>query len=481
MLFKMFRNVCLSVLPIAVVAFIASLLTGAFGSSGIGPHVFILSTLVLIVGLFIFLRGVDSGLIPVGNQIGYEVTKKRNLPLILITGFALGFFITVAEPDVQVFASQVHDVEPLIGKNLLLAIIAFGIGSLVMIALMRTIYDRPLKRYMLIGISLLLVMSVFASEFFIAVSFDAGGSSTGPMTVPFIMALGLGIAGSKQNGSDDKFGFIGIASLGPILFMMILGFLFNPSVSMEPSLAMSSPLEIFLCEVKEVGIALSPIVLISLLMQAFVMKLPRIAAIRIFIGMAYTYIGLSLLLFSVRWGFMPVAKELGSVLVLHEPFLFLAMSFVLGVAVVLAEPAIHVLTDQVEEESDGDIKAKVMSLYLSIGVGFAITAASLRVIFNLSLLYFIIPGYMLILLLMKWTPPLFVGIAFDSGGVACGPMTSTFLLPFVMGAAHALGGEGSYGMSFGVIALISMVPILSVEILGIRYGRADRKRKGGER
>ena len=478
---KMFRDVGLSVLPIALIAFISSIFTGVFSSSGISPSAFILSTILVIIGLAVFLLGVDVGLIPVGNQIGYKVTKKRNLTLILLTGFALGFFITMAEPDVQVFSSQVHDIDPTISKGLLVFMMALGIGSFVMFALLRTIYDRPFRRFMLLGVSLLFILSAFVSEFFMTVSFDAGGSTTGPMTVPFIMALGLGIAGTKENGSENKFGFIGIASLGPVLFVLILGFFFKSSASIDSTGDMMTASQLFIYELKEVGFALIPIVIMCVFMQFFVMKLPKLASIRIFIGIVYTYFGLSLLLFAVKWGFMPVARELGAVLVSLNPILFVALSFILGFVVVLAEPAIHVLTEQVEEESDGDILGMVMLRYLSIGVAIAITAASLRVLFNISIWWFLFTGYFLIIVLMKWTPPLFIGIAFDSGGVACGPMTSTFLLPFVLGAAQALGGENAAGVSFGVIALIAMVPILSVEILGIRYGGADRKRKGAIR
>ena len=452
---KQLKETAVSVLPIAIIAAIAGLGLNVFSTDGVSFVEFIFSVILVVLGLTIFLLGVDVGLIPVGNQIGAKVTRKKNVVLLLLTGFFLGAIITVAEPDVQVLAKQVNEINSEISVSLLTMMICIGVGLFVAISFLRSIMNWSLKITLSISVVLLFIVAAFNREFFVSVAFDAGGATTGPMAVPFIMALGLGISKSKNDGEDSSFGYTGIASTS------------SENVS---------NISLFLSVLKEVSVALFPLAIICILMQVFVMKMPRFQAARMFIGLFYTYLGLILFLFSVNCFFMPTARAIGGALADSSKSGLCLVAFLLGASVVLAEPAIWVLTKEVEEVTEGHIKRKVMFSAMCIGVALAALLSIVRILNSLSIWFFILPGYLIILFLMPRTPTLFAGIAFDSGGVATGPMSSTFLLPFAIGAATSIGGDIATA-SFGMIGLIAMTPILCIEILGIIYARALRKKE----
>lgn len=475
---KQLKETAVSVLPIAIIAAIAGLGLNVFSTDGVSFVEFIFSVILVVLGLTIFLLGVDVGLIPVGNQIGAKVTRKKNVVLLLLTGFFLGAIITVAEPDVQVLAKQVNEINSEISVSLLTMMICIGVGLFVAISFLRSIMNWSLKITLSISVVLLFIVAAFNREFFVSVAFDAGGATTGPMAVPFIMALGLGISKSKNDGEDSSFGYTGIASIGPVLFVLILGLVFNGHLNTEISSSSEnvSNISLFLSVLKEVSVALFPLAIICILMQVFVMKMPRFQAARMFIGLFYTYLGLILFLFSVNCFFMPTARAIGGALADSSKSGLCLVAFLLGASVVLAEPAIWVLTKEVEEVTEGHIKRKVMFSAMCIGVALAALLSMVRILNSLSIWFFILPGYLIILALMPRTPTLFAGIAFDSGGVATGPMSSTFLLPFAIGAATSIGGDIATA-SFGMIGLIAMTPILCIEILGIIYARALRKKE----
>lgn len=478
---KQLKETIGSVLPIALIASVAGLALGVFSSSSISFVEFIFSAVLVIIGLTIFLVGVDIGLTPVGSQIGSKITQKKNITLLLLAGFVLGTIITIAEPDVRVLADQVNEINPQISVMTLVVTISIGVGLFVAISFLRSILNWSLKLTLFFCFIVIFIVAALVDEFFVSVGFDSGGATTGPMAVPFIMALGLGLSQSKSEGDDSSFGYTGIASIGPVLFVLLLGLIYkgdlNTNFSTEAEGA--SMLTQFLEVVGEVTSALLPLIVICVIMQIILLKMPKMQTARMFIGFFYTYIGLVLFLFAVKGFFSPTARSIGYALASNNKILLCGVGFVLGACVVLAEPAIWVLTRQVEEVTQGHIQRKVMLIAMCIGVACAVLLAMLRIIYSLSIWTFILPGYLLIFLLMKKVPTLFVGIAFDSGGVATGPMSSTFLLPFAIGAATSMGGNIATA-SFGMIGLIAMTPILCIEILGIIYQRALNKKEALE-
>lgn len=476
---KELKEVSISVVPIALIAIVLSFVFGAFGEE-VSFIQFLLSVVLIIVGLSLFLLGVNLGFVPVGNHIGQMVTQKHNIWLLMAVGLFLGVIITIAEPDVAVLTDQVVSINPLINKGLLIAMISLGVGVFMALSYLRTMSGFSLKIALALGVVLLLAAAAFVPEFFVSVAFDSGGATTGPMAVPFIMALGLGVSASRNSKEDDSFGYTGMASIGPVLFVLILGIFFRGGVGEYTSSTVTMGLgERMLHTIKEVTMALLPLVVICIVVQVFFMKLPRIRAIRLFVGIFYTWIGLILFMFSVKSSFMPIATVLGKSIAGVGSWLLILIGVIFGAVVVLAEPAIWVLTEQVEDVSQGKIKRMVMLLFISIGVALAVALSMVRIINGLSIWWFLLPGYALILILMPFTPKLFVGIAFDSGGVATGPMSSTFLLPFVIGAATVISDDIS-AASFGMIGLISMMPILTIEILGVIYGATIKRAERNE-
>lgn len=472
------KEVTVSVLPIALIAIVLGLCFGVF-SYAIPIWQFVMSVVLVIIGLTLFLLGVNLGFVPVGNHLGSYITGKKNIFLLMGVGLILGMIITIAEPDVAVLAGQVVAINPAISKITLIVVIALGVGVLMALSYLRTILGFSLKVSMAIGVTLLLVIAAFVPEFFVSVAFDSGGATTGPMAVPFIMALGLGVSASRGKKDSDSFGYTGLASIGPVIFVLLLGLFskgaFNPVSSISETLSLK---DAFFESLKDVSLALAPLAVICIGVQLFIMKLPRINAMRLYSGIVYTWIGIVLFMFAVKSSFMPVASALGMELANRHSVLLYLVSLVLGAAVVLAEPAIWLLTEQVEEISQGKIKRIVMLVFICIGVASAVLLAMVRIANGLSIWFFILPGYLLILGLMPFCPSLFVGIGFDSGGVATGPMSSTFLLPFAIGAASVLSGDIATA-SFGMIGLIAMMPILAIEILGVVFNVTMKKANKG--
>lgn len=471
------REVTLSVLPIAVIASVLSFVTGVMSLPEFAA--FAASCVLVILGLTLFLTGVDNGLLPIGNRIGSSITRSRSLVVIITVAVALGFIITIAEPDVKVLAGQINQVNPSLGVTLLLVSIGAGVGIFLALSLLRTILHIPLKIILMISYLLVLVLASVVPPFFVAIGFDAGGATTGPMSVPFIMALGMGLARTRSRDEESEFGYVAMSSIGPVLAVFILGAIFSSSpagAGAEGEHAMGF-FSLLLESFSSTGAALLPLLAVCIIMQLFVMKLPFFQALKLFIGIFYAYIGLVLFSTGVEFSFSSVARQLGGALASSSPMLLAVVGGVLGACVVLAEPAIWVLTEQVEEVSGGRIKRMLMMVTLCIAVSAAVMLSLLRTTAGLSILYFVVPGYAIILLMMIFTPKLFSAIAFDSGGVATGPMSSAFLLPFAIGAAG-----GSADSAFGLIALIAMMPIFSIEILGLIFRHTVNKgSKGGAR
>ena len=439
---------------------------------------FLVSTVFLILGIALFTLGADLAMTPMGHNVGSGLAKKRKLGLLLVIAFLLGLLITIAEPDLKVLSEQVKAV---INPTLLMVGIAVGVGSFIVFAIIRIIFKKNLSNLLMLFYMLLFALGMLVlingNGDLLPLSFDSGGVTTGPITVPFLMALGVGIANvlSGKNAKEDSFGFVALCSVGPILVVLLLSVMSNGSLNYEvPSYAIEG--EVFAAIIHEllkvlgeVGMALGLVVVSFLVINFLILHLSFKHLKKIFIGIAYTFIGLVMFLTSVNIGYMPVGYKLGVEIAENSKYILIPVGFVMGMIVVLAEPAVHVLKKQVEEITGGYITKRSMTIGLSIGVGIAICLSMIRIIFDFNLMYIVIPGYFLSLGLSLFVPKIYTAIAFDSGGVASGPMASTFILPFAVGACYQIWGESAILRDgFGIVSMIAMTPLITIQLLGFK-------------
>lgn len=463
-----------SVLPVTIIVLLLNF-TPLVNFTAEETTVFVLSALLLIIGMALFNLGADIAMTPMGEQIGSGLSKSGKFTLLLVVCFVMGVFITIAEPDLSVLASQVKDI---IDPTLLTVTIGVGVGVFLVLGLLKIVFRVDLSKmltffYMLL-FAIVSIVVIGGNENFLPLAFDSGGVTTGPITVPFIMALGLGVAntlGDKRN-RENSFGFIALCSIGPILTVMLLGAFSSGEIEFVNS---GYPMDIahlplaFLTKMKDVGIALAPIVVCFFLLQAIFMRSNKKRNKQILIGIAYTFVGLVVFLTSVDVGFMPIGYKMGVQLAQNtDTTLMVAIAFFIGFAVVLAEPAIHVLNKQVETVTGGAVSKRSMLIALCVGVGAAIALSVIRIIFDFSILYYLIPGYFLSLGLSFFVPKLYTAIAFDSGGVASGPMTSTFILPFAVGICSVLQPTAILADAFGLVAMVALAPLISIQTLGFK-------------
>jgi len=444
---------------------------------------FMVGAVLLILGMLLFNVGVEISMTPMGERAGSIITRSKNLLLIVVLGFILGFVITISEPDLQVLANQV----PSVPNIVLIVSVALGVAIFLVIAILRMLFGIGLSHLLLIFYAIVFILTIFVPQDFLAIAFDSGGVTTGPMTVPFIMAFGVGIAAirSDKDAENDSFGLVSLCSVGPILAVLILGIIYNPEQTehiSESIVMVEDTVELWKLFMKgfptyivEIAISLLPIVVFFGILQLITREINKKTLIKIGIGLAYTYIGLVLFLTGVNVGFMPAGNYLGGAIAsLPYAWIIVPIGMIIGYFIVLAEPAVFVLTKQVEEITSGAISSKAMRNSLSIGVAVSVGLAMLRVLTGLSILWLLIPGYFIALILTFFVPKIFTAIAFDSGGVASGPMTATFLLPFAMGACEKLGGN-IITDAFGIVAMVAMTPLITIQIMGLIYKFKERK------
>lgn len=484
-LFEKFKEISLSVIPIAIIV--------------LGLHFtivpldmdmlikFLICTFIIIVGLGIFLMGAEIGVSQMGEIMGSSVAKSNSKVLVFLLGLLFGFLISIAEADLLILANQVSDVmNGLLPPFFIVAVVSLGVGVMIGIGFLRILMDKKISNMFIIVYMLIFGLFFFVSEEFQAISFDASGATTGAMTTPFILALGLGV--SKMKASDraeeDSFGLVGAASAGPIWALMImslvlgLGNVTGSETAFVAQVGILAPiLNAIPKVVKESLMALIPITTLFFVFNHFWFKRHKDEVVSIFKGLFLAFLGLVLFLVGVNAGFMDVARIIGSTIAsLDNKIILPLFGFVMGMVVVLAEPAVYVLSTQVEEVTAGSIPRKLILLTLSIGVAFAVSISMLKIMYvNVKLWMFIIPGFLVSLYLSKKIPPIFVGIAFDSGGVASGPMTATFILALTQGAASAISTADVLIDGFGVIAMVAMTPILGISLLGLIFERKSRK------
>lgn len=445
--------------------------------------IFLVGAIMLIFGMGFFQLGAEIAMTPLGEGVGVQIFKTKKLWMVLFICFLMGVIITVSEPDLQVLAEQV----PSIPNMTLILTVAVGVGIFLALAIIRIRYKISLSGLLIVLYAILIIASFFVPEDFLAIAFDSGGVTTGPMTVPFIMALGIGLASSKvdKNASSDSFGLVAISSVGPILAVLILGCFFKPE-EVDYSLAGTSSadttrdvvrmfVENLPGYIKEVLIALLPIAAVFVIFQLLTRRYQKRQIKRIAIGLIYTYVGLVLFLCGVNVGFAPIGAFLGSELAsVSFKWVLVPIGMLIGYYIVKAEPAIQVLNQQVNSVTNGAISVKMMNRCMSIGVAVSVGLAMLRVLVGIPIQWVILLGYVIALVLSRFVPKIFVGIAFDSGGVASGPMTSTFLLPLSIGVCQAIGGNLMTD-AFGVVALVALTPLIAIQLMGILYNYKSSK------
>ena len=475
-LFKKLKESLVSVMPIVAIVFVLNL-TPLINFSAAEITVFLISAVFLIIGIALFNLGADLAMTPMGEHIGSGLTRLKSLSLLLGVCFAMGILITVAEPDLTVLANQVSTI---MNPKALIFTVGGGVGLLLVIAILKIVTRVSLSKLLMFFYMLLFavtsILITTGNGSLIPMGFDSGGVTTGPITVPFIMALGVGIATTigGKDASENSFGLIALCSVGPILAVLLLGC--TVSGEMLPydlsqytlHYGVLHIIEVILETAKEVAIALGLIVLFFIILQSAALKLPKKRLIQIAVGIIYTFVGLVVFLSAVKDGFMPIGYKLGTEIAGNRAVAII-FSLVIGMVVVLAEPAVHVLNKQVEQITEGTVSRRSMMIALSVGVGLSICLSIVRIIFNFDILLYLIPGYMISLGLSFFVPGLYTAIAFDSGGVASGPLTSSFILPFAVGVCASVSGVDSIlSDAFGIVSMVAMAPLITIQLLGFR-------------
>ncbi len=480
-IFSSIKESLTSVLPIAIIVLVLSVTCVSLDTGVL--VLFLFGTILLVLGMSFFTVGSGISMEPLGDGIGKSLNKNNKIILSLIICFILGFLITVSEPDLQVLAQQV----PTIPNAMLIVCVGIGVGVFLSITLVRNKKKIPLRGLLLVFYILIVGLSFFAPSEFVPTAFDSGGVTTGPITVPFIMALGAGLASSKKgkNTGEHSFGLVALCSIGPILSVLLLSIFFKPHAATsayeiinvltttEAFHQFTLALPLF---AEEVAVAFVPIVLLFIIFQLVTRRFHIHYILKMSVGFVYTYIGLVMFLTGANVGFMPAGRLLGAKIAGSTlKNLLIPIGMLMGYFVVSAEPAVHSLKRQVSEITNGGISQKSVAVALSIGVSASVGISMLRVLTGIPIMPFLIVGYAVSLVISFFVPNIYTGIAFDSGGVASGPMTSTFMLPFAMGACEAIGGNLMTD-AFGIVAMIAMTPLITIQILGL-YERRKRARK----
>ncbi|MDD4752992.1 MAG: DUF1538 domain-containing protein [Desulfitobacteriaceae bacterium] len=480
------QEVLYSVLPITVIVLILNFTLTPINT----PYIirFLVGAVLIIIGLTIFLVGVDIGITPIGNTMGSAMVKTNKIWIVAIAGIILGFIISIAEPDLHILAGQIDYVTSgLISKSSIIVIVSVGIAIMLSIGLIRIVLNYPLYKLLTILYSVIFILALFTSREFLAISFDASGATTGALTVPFILALAMGVSRLKkdsESSEQDSFGLVAIASAGAIIAVMVMSIITKTEKitgDLPLGIVSTEIITPFLNEMPiiagEIALALLPILIVFIFFQKILFKLSIRVVRRILFGLLFAFIGLVLFLVGVNAGFMDVGSAVGySLALLDNKAYLILVGFILGFVTVIAEPAVYVLTHQIEDVTSGYVSRKVVLFTLAIGVGLAVTLSMFRILIpELQLWQYLLPGYIIAITMMYLVPKLFIGIAFDAGGVASGPMTATFILAFAHGAAQAIEGANVLVDGFGMIAMVAMTPIIALQTLGFIFKIKSKK------
>jgi len=481
------KEVLYSVLPITIIVLILHFTLTPIET----PQIirFLLGAVLIIIGLTIFLLGVDIGITPIGNTMGSAIVKSNKVQIVVISGLLLGFFISIAEPDLHILAGQVDSVTSgLIPKNAIVVVVSLGIAVMLAGGLTRIVYNIPLYKVLTAIYFVIFILALFTSPEFLAIAFDASGATTGALTVPFILALAMGVSKLKKDSKSsekDSFGLVAIASAGAILYVIIMSIISKSDkitgVLESSKTYTTSIISPFIEKLPAIAgesiIALSPILIIFLIFQKISFKLSKSQFRKILFGILFTFVGLVLFLLGVNAGFMEVGSIVGYKMASMDNHAYVIITgFILGMVTILAEPAVYVLTHQIEDVTSGYVRRSVVMVTLALGVALAVALSIVRILIpEIQLWHYLLPGYIISIIMTYFVPKLFVGIAFDSGGVASGPMTATFILAFTQGAADAIEGANVLVDGFGVIAMVAMTPLIALQILGLIFKVRSKK------
>lgn len=435
---------------------------------------FLIATVSVVVGMGLFNIGTEQSMTDIGRIIGSSLTKKKNLFFVLIMTFILGVLVTVAEPDLSVLSGQIG-----VNSAVIIVSIGVGVGVFLVVGVARTFSKKNLNMLFLAFYGLAFMLIYLINPRFLPICFDSGGVTTGPVTVPFLLGFGLGIAATHGGkNSEDAFGLTALCSIGPILAVIIISFVMEKTGNSLPAEYVVQALSDsmgdaivhgLLSSLRSVAISVGPILGFFLVYELLFVRIPWKNLLRIFLGMIITYVGLVLFLSAVEYGFLPIANKVGQGMGSNPtqllPFALL-LGGLFGLFGVLAEPAVHVLVQQIEDVTEGAVKKTTVLIVLAISISVAVILSLVRSYFKFDIMYYLIPGYILAFLLSFFVPPIYTAMAFDSGGVASGPMTSTFVLPFCIGFSYSLGAD-VYQYGFGLVALVALMPLIVLQALGL--------------
>jgi|AGTN01.1.fsa_nt_gi Protein of unknown function (DUF1538). len=483
-----YKEIFISVIPIVIIVLLLHFTVAPLDHIVLSK--FLIGAFFILLGMPVFLIGVDISITPIGEKISSSLLNFKSLWPIVLGGLLIGFIVTVAEPDLHILAGQVRDVTTGgINSRLMIMLVSAGVGLLVSIALVRVLKIIPLNKLMAVIYLIVFVLAIFSNSEFLAIAFDASGSTTGSISVPFLLALSVGasnVTRGRGNEETDSFGMLGIASTGAIIAVLLQGIFSSTTISGTLNLDVNAGENAFRVVLSQLpGVALesllslSPVLILFLTVNFIRLKESKKTLRNIFVGTIYTYVGLVLFLTGVNGGFIEASRQVGFHLAsLETEWLLILMGVIFGIVTIPAEPSVHILTDQIENETAGAIKAKIVLVALSLGVGLAVGFSILRILIPaLQLWHILLPGMVLVIILSFFISDIFVGIAYDSGGVAAGTMTATFLLPYAQGAAEYIPGANVVTDGFGVIAVVALIPLLTVEILGLIYKISTKKQQ----
>lgn len=485
-LISKFKEVIYSILPITLIVLILNFTLAPLPGPVLAK--FLIGTFLMIISMPVFLIGIDIAITPIGEQISEALVKSDKLWLILAGGIFFGFVVTVAEPDLHILANQVRSITSgMFNADLMILLVSFGIGVMILFGMLRIIRNFRLNRFMTVVYLIILSLGIFTQSDFLAIAFDAAGNTTGAVSVPFILALAVGISGltrSNEKEENDGFGMLGIASSGAVIAVMLQGILtgtgpIEGNLPAAAAISVSVPRQVLLSlseNLKDTLLAISPILISFLIINSIWIKLPANKLKRIAVGILYTYFGLVVFLTGINVGFLEASRQVGYQIAAYDaPWLLIVIGMVFGIITIPAEPSVHVLTRQIEDNTAGSIKALVVMLTLCLGVAVAVGLSMLRIVLaQLQLWHILLPGMVIAIVLSFVVPDIFVGIAYDSGGVAAGTMTSVFILPFAQGAADFIPGANVVTDGFGIIALVAMTPLIAIQLLGLIYKMKTR-------
>ena len=466
-----------SIFPITLIVLILSLTLAPIDTTTLLKLV--VGAFCLIFGIALFTLGAEGSMSPMGAQMGSGLSQKNKIWLTLVTALVIGLLITLAEPDLAILSGQVNGLNPWVFR----IVVAVGIGVFLLLGILRTLFKIKTNIIFTIGYAIIFILVIFAPQKLWALSFDSSAVTTGAISVPFLLAFGMGITAVRSQGQEnDSFGLMGICSVGPVITVLVLSLFINvdkltlaASAEVGTTGVMADLGHLIPEFLEEMAISILPIVAIYMLFQVVMLKLPWFKVAKVGMNLIYTYVGIVIFLVGVNLGYLPLATVLGESLAENHQLLLMPIGLILGYFIISAEPAVHVLKKQVEEITGGAIKQRVIVFAMSIGVALSVGLAVLRSMYNVNILYFIIPAYAISIGLSYFNPQIFTSIAFDSGGVATGAMAVSFILPFMKGISS------SFDNSFGTLALMAAFPILAVQILGCIYKiamkKAERKRR----